>query len=84
MGKGMAPDEFDRILKLYMEWILFSDSQMYILMGQKQLSALASNNLATFQVIVSSTYCLVHNYVNFAQFPTRNERICTEINRFVS
>jgi len=52
MGKGMAPDEFDRILKLYLEWILFSDSQMYILMGQKQLVALASNNLSTFQVRV--------------------------------
>ena len=52
MGKGMAPDEFDRILKLFLEWILFSDSQMYILMDQKQLVALASNNLATFQVRV--------------------------------
>jgi hypothetical protein len=61
MGKGMAPDEFERILKLYMEWILFSDSQMCIQMGQKQLSALASNNLATFQVTESLTCCFLRN-----------------------
>jgi hypothetical protein len=40
MGEGpKPPDEVDKLLKLYLEWILFSESAVHIQMGHFQVNA---------------------------------------------
>ncbi len=40
MGEGpKPPDEVDKLLKLYLEWILFSESAAHIQMGHFQVNS---------------------------------------------
>ena len=56
--KPTTPDEVERLLKLCLEWMLFSDSVVCIKLGSAQFRSLSEKNLSTFSSVVNANFMI--------------------------